>query len=405
MRPTLPCLLLLALTAPARAGERPGLDDFYDRTRDRHVGFDRCTGFCDGRRLLQALVGAQVANPSTDALRPTLAEGLRLGLDAGLREGHSVLRAAAWADLLWTNDTSEQAAQFVPEYVTRLTGFLELGESGNGALHLQGDVELAAREELEPQDFAEFQRHPYTVLDAEVEVAPTGPEVDKEAFIALPLGFSQRVRWDDLDPGGEPSELRRTLSGAFALRAFQKQKQHHYQIDAPRLTRVDWQVPAGEASAWKASLGYQRLSPDIDWLQIWLLFGWGWFDGAEDVNGFLTRVGVELDAGEDDDVGLRYDRDFALDRVERRFRALSTLRGDYRTERLRPVRLGMAYALVSVDTAGSLHVIEPEIAWRPFADLGVEIGVRLRLRVLRDLADAASFPDDQRFQFALDWLL
>ncbi|MCA9559397.1 MAG: hypothetical protein KC583_12630, partial [Myxococcales bacterium] len=80
-RPLAVCLVVASAT-PALAGDRPALDDFYARTRGRHEGFTGClVGFCDGERLLQLLLGAQVANPSTDALRPALAEGLRLGAD------------------------------------------------------------------------------------------------------------------------------------------------------------------------------------------------------------------------------------------------------------------------------------------------------------------------------------
>lgn len=400
--------LVLASTAPALAGDRPGLDDFYARTRGRHEGFTGClVGFCDGERLLQLLVGAQVANPSTDALRPTLAEGLRLGLDAGLRGGYAIARGRAWADLLWLNDTGER----LTEYVAQVTGFVPSAPPGGLGVHAQADVQVAAREELEPQDFAELQRRPYTVLDAEGELALVGPKVDKEGFVALPLGYAQRVRWDDVD-GGDVTELRRTISGAAALRAFQKENRFHHQLEAARLTRVDWEVPAGSAHAWKTQLGYQQISPDLPGIQLWLLFGWAWVDGATDDHGFVTRVGADVDFRQVEwglegphQAAAHYQRDFTLERATRRFQRLNQVRLFYGTSALDPVRVGCGYELAHVDDVGSLHVVEPEIAWRPVADLGVELGVRVRLRVRSDAAAEGAVPDDERFQFNLDWLL
>lgn len=401
------CPILLLLTATAAAQDRPGMDDFYARTRGRQAGFDRCVGYCDGTHLLQALVGAQVANPSTDALRPTLAEGPRLGLDGGIRGGYNVARARAWADLLWINDTGER----LTEYVGQLTGFLTTAPPGGLGVHAQLDARIAAREELEPQDFAELQRTPYSVLDVEGEIAAVGPMIDKEAFIAIPFGIAQRVRFDDTD-GGAVTEERRTLSGALAVRAFQKKNRHHYQLDFARLTRIDWDVPAGSASAWKAQLGYQQLSPDIPGIQLWLLFGWAWVDGARADHGFITRVGIDVDFDDLDGGGLgphlaaaHYQRDFTLNRQSLRFEALDQVRLYYGTTALGPVRLGAGYELAAVEDQGALHVLEPEIAWRPFAALGVEIGAKVRLRVRSDSDAASAIPADERFQLNLDWLL
>jgi hypothetical protein len=400
--------LAVLLALPAWADNRPGMDDFYARTRGRHEGFSDCLiGLCDGARLLQLLVGAQMANPSTDALQPALAEGLRLGLDTGIRGGYAVARARGWADLLWVNATGER----LTEYVGQVTGFMTTAPPGGLGVHLSTDVQVAARTELEPQDFAEFQANPYTVLDAEGELAIVGPKVDKEGFLVLPFGYAHRLRWRDVD-GGARTEQRRTLSAAAALRAFQKKNRFHYQLEAARLTRVDWSVPAGEASAWKAQFGYQRLSPDIPGVQLWLLFGWAWVDGAEDDHGFITRVGVDVDFMDIDGgvnvphvVSAQYQRDFALDRRTRQFRHLNQLRLYHGTTAWDPVRVGLAYELASVAEVGALHVIEPEVAWRPFDDLDVEVGVRFRIRVRSDEAADAAIPDGERFQLNLDWLL
>lgn len=397
-----------ALALPARAQDRAAMDDFYARTRGRHVGFEGCAlGYCDGWRLLQALVGAQVANPSTDVLDPALAEGLRLGLDAGLRGGYSVARARAWADLLWVGASGER----LTEYVGQLTGFMTTAGPGAPGVHLQLDTQIAAREELEPQDFAELQRNPYSVLDVEGEVALVGPKVDKEAFIALPFGVAQRVRWRDVD-GGAITEQRRTLSGAVALRAFQKKNRFHYQLELARLTHMRWDLPAGSAQAWRTQLGYQQLSPDIPGVQLWILFGWAWLDGSRDDDGFITRLGVDIDFDDLDGGGLgphlgaaHYQRDFTLARDTLRFRAVDQVRLYYGTTAWAPVRVGVGYELASVDEVGSLHVLQPQIAWQPFARLGLEIGASVRLRMRSDDAVDAAVPASQRFQLQMDWLL
>lgn len=382
---------------PAGAGERPGLDDFYERTRSRAEGFERCAGYCRDGVLLQALVGAQVANPSTDVLRPALAEGVRLGGDAGLLFGPAnIVRTRAWADLLRVQDTGD----FIADLVSQSTLFVSTAEPGGLGVHLSADVVLADRTELEPEDFAELQRTPYRLVDVEAEVAPVGPEVDKDAFIALPIGYAQRVRWDG---DGELEELRRTWSGGPALRGFPKQLRHHYQLDVGRVTRVDWETPAGEASAWQVSAGYQRLSPDIDFLQIWLLFGWGWYDGHNEANGFLARVGCELDLGEHHQVGPMYDAELVLDRRTLRFRRAHHFRGYYRTTAIDHLRLGLLYEAVAVTGEGTLHALTPEVAVRPFENLGLEFGVRYRAAFLHDLGGEGA-PDADRFNFSADWL-
>ena len=91
----------LAWTSQSHAFDHPGLDDFYARTATRSQGLTPCESWCDGEYVLRFLFGAQVANPSTDRLRPRLAEGLRLGGDAGLTLNEwSITRTRAWADWL-----------------------------------------------------------------------------------------------------------------------------------------------------------------------------------------------------------------------------------------------------------------------------------------------------------------
>ncbi|MCA9542904.1 MAG: hypothetical protein KC613_00895 [Myxococcales bacterium] len=396
----------LVLPGPVWGDEHPGMDDFYARTRGRHEGFTGCLiGLCDGQRLLQLLVGGQVANPSTDALQPALAEGVRLGADAGLRGGYQVVRARGFADLLWVNATGER----ITEYVAQATGFFTTAAPGAVGLHGQADVQLAARTELEPDDLAEFVARPYTVLDVEGELAPVGVMVDKEAFLALPLGYAHRVRWDGLD--GQEIETRRTLSGALALRAFQKQIRHHYQLEALRVTRLDWAVPAGKAHAWKGQLGYQHLSPDLPGVQLWLLFGWAWVDGLTDDHGFITRVGADVDFRTVEglpnlpaEASLHFDRDWALDRRDLRFRAVARWRAFLATTAWAAWRVGAGYEWVSVGSQGTLHAFVPEVAWRPFSGLGFEVGLRVRVRA-RSGPAAETLPDGERLQLNLDWLL
>ncbi len=391
-RSSLIAILLSASVAGAQ--QRPSLDGFYERGRSRTEGFEQCVGFCDGERVLQVLVGGQVANPSTDALRPALAEGPRLGLDAGMFfDAYSLARTQAWADLLFVNDTGDE----IVDLVSKTTGFFATG--AESALHLAADVVFAARTELEPEDFRELQRRPYRVLDVEVEAAGVGPLIDKEAALTVPVGFAQRVRWST---AGDQVETRRSWSGAVAARAFQKQKRHHYQLDFARLTRLDWTAPAGDASAWRVSAGYQRLSPDIDFMQIWLLVGWGWFDGKNDPNGFLARLGVEFDV-EVAQFGTRYDAELTLDRAERLFRRVHHFQFFSRTSHFAPWRLGLTYEAIAVDDTGTLHALTPELAVTPSWALGFELGVRYRLSVLRD-ERVESHLDDDRFNLALDFL-
>ena len=390
-------LVVLSWPSVGVGGDKPSLDDFYERGRSRAEGFEGCLGYCDGRRVLGLLLGAQLANPSVDALRPALAEGLRVGLDAGiffLDDGYSVARTKAWVDLLRIDETGE----LITDLVSQTTVFYTSGGRGEG-VHVQGDLLLADRTEIEPEDFAELQLRPYRIVDGEVEAALVTFLMDKEARLTFPVGFGQRVR---LDERGSVSEARRTVTGAVAARAFQKRVRHHYQLDMARLTHVSWETPTGDASAVKASLGYQRLSPDIDPLQIWLLFGWGWFEGEKGANGPLARVGAEVDLGGAHKLGTRYDADFALERQSRRFTRLHHLRFFYRAD-LGWFRASLGYELVAVAERGRLHALTPEIIVRPFERLGLELGVRHRLAFARE-EGGVDAPDEDRFTLSVDLL-
>jgi hypothetical protein len=220
-----------ALPAPAAADSRPALDDFYDRTRDRADGFDDCIGFCDGRRLAGFLIGVQTANPSTDELQPKLASGLRLGADLGVRGGYAnIARTKLWADLLRVHETGD----WIADLAWQTTAFAALGRPGDTGLHLSLDSALSRRTELEPSDLAQLQRRPYRAIDVEAEAALTGDKVDKDAYIAIPVGVATRLAW----PDDGRLERRTAISAALALRGFPRGIRHHYQIDVLRMKRT-----------------------------------------------------------------------------------------------------------------------------------------------------------------------
>ncbi len=208
-------LALLVLAAPAGAEPRPTLDDFYDRTRSRTEGFDECLGYCDGQHVAAFLIGAEVADPTTDAVQRAVAYGGRLGIDLGTFFGrYDIARTKLWADVLRVSETHDTITDLAWKY----TWFSAFGDPGDPGVHVSLDTLLAKRTELEPSDFAEFQLVPYRAADAELEVAPVGGKVDKDAFVALPLGVARRLRWSE--DGETTLERRTTTSAALAFRGF-----------------------------------------------------------------------------------------------------------------------------------------------------------------------------------------
>ncbi|MEZ4464031.1 MAG: hypothetical protein R3F43_05775 [bacterium] len=136
---------------------------------------------------MQLLVGAQVANPSTDALRPALAEGLRLGIDGGfMPNGQSVLRSQAYADLLVVPATGDRFTDFVwkntastaPPTTAPATGRAPVRRRRGGGSHRA--------------DPGRLRRLPAPALPPGgrrgERCAPIGPKVDKDAHVALPSG-------------------------------------------------------------------------------------------------------------------------------------------------------------------------------------------------------------------------
>lgn len=385
MRLTPIALLLLLVPDLASAQSRPTLDDFYDRTRERDDGFDDCIGYCTEHWLAGFLIGAQTANPSTDVIRPQLATGARLGIDLAGRGGYAnIARTKLWADVLRVNNTGE----WITDLAWQTTTFAALREPGQPGLHLSLDTLVAQRTELEPSDLAQLQRTPYRIFDVEAEVAPTAHKVDKDAFWALPIGIANRLRWSDT----MQMDRRTSISGALAFRGFPHGIRHHYQLDLFRLKHTSWDVDGGTASAWTISAGYQRLSPDIPELQIWLLAGYEW---AGDRSGPVVQLGAEIKLGEIE-LGPMLDEHLELDPRTAQFMRVYQGRF-YARQRIGRVRMGLAYEAVLIEDSSHLHAITPEIG---ISGLGLELTVRYRLTALEQHG-MSSAPRD-RFHVSLD---
>jgi hypothetical protein len=389
-------LSVLTLTGLAFAEPRPALDDFYDRTRSRADGFEECLGYCDGQTVAAFLIGAQVADPTTDAVQRAIAYGGRLGADFGTFFGrYDVARVKLWADILRVSETDDTITDLAAQY----SWFLATSEPGELGAHVSMDGLLAERTELEPSDFAEFQLVPYRAADVEVEVAPVADKVDKDAFLALPLGVSRRLRWrldDDVT-----LERRNAVSAAFALRGFPKQLRHHYQLDVLRVKRTTWEVLGGEADAWTLSAGYQRLSPDVEWLQIWLLGGYTWNHGANDRKGVMFQLGAETkfrtDVGSVE-IGPMFEEHFVLDQRTARFARVYDFRLYYRHS-VKIVHFGASYQGVSLEDVATLHAVTPELGVNI---LGLDLTGRYRFSFVKD--DRFDGASADRFDFAADWV-
>lgn len=378
--------ILLALVGVATADPpRPSLDDFYERTRERDDGFTNCIGYCDGRYLAALMIGAETANPSNDALQPELATGIRLGADIGLRTGNADLaRSQLWADVLRVNANGN----WITDLGWHTTAFDELGTRGHGAVDVQFDGVLARRTELQLSDVAELQQQPYTLADVEAEVAPTGPYLDKDSFLALPIGVANRLRWSD----GMTMDRRTEISGAIVARGFPKQLRHHAQLDFVRIKHTDWNVAGGRAGAWTLSTGYQHLPDGIDTLPIWALLGYEWA-GAR--SGVVAQLGGALRFGHIE-IGPSYESHFEIDPRTATFARVSSGKLRFR-QRVGPIRYGLALEALSIEARGSLEAVSPELGVLVH---GVELGLRYRFVRTQDVM----FPAE-RFNVSLDWQL
>ena len=406
-------VLLTSAGGPtAHADIRPTLDDFYERTRNRAESLENCVGFCGDDYALTLLAGGQVVNPSTDAARPLLAEGPRLGVDGTYAWGaKSLARARAWADFLHVNETGENLTEVSAE----ATGFAAIDPDDDAGLDLSEDVIAAQREEMTPDDFAQFTVHPYRVLDVETEVAPHGIQVDKDGQLAVPLGYAWRRRWavDGAEgaAGDTTEETRHTISGALALRGFQRGKRHHVQLDFARVTRTLWDTPGGELGGWALSAGYQHLSPGIDPLELWLLVGYGGYDGAgPGKSGFLAQLGGTVDLSEtpgERQIRAGYDAHFVPDRGTGRFARVKQWRLGYQ-DTWNILVFGADYEGVALDTVATLHAFTPTLGVRPLGRGMLDLGLRYRVAFAHDERRGASgkagAPDNDRLSLTADWL-
>jgi hypothetical protein len=391
--------MLVAATAAstALADPRPTLDEFYERTREREAGFDACIGYCDGTWLASFLMGAQTANPSTQAAAPRLATGIRFGVDLGVRGTRpEVVRAKLWADVLRINADGT----WITELAGHVTAFKAFeGPNDDVGLHVSFDSVAARRTELRPSDVASLQRVPYRSLDTELELAPIGPKVDKDASIALPLGVAYRLR-APLD-GGQ-LQHRTSMSGALAFRGFAKQLRTHAQLDALRVKYTRWEVAGGDAAATTLSTGYQRLPAGIDTLPLWALVGYQW---AGDRHGVVAQLGMDLPLSTpfgSFEIAPAFERHFELDPATARFRRVTAARVSLR-HRIAFVQWGVAYEAALVESQRRLHAITPELAviYRGF-ELGMQYRFIVSDEAMLDPAVMRSATPKDRFGVSLD---
>ncbi|MDB4960574.1 MAG: hypothetical protein JWP01_573 [Myxococcales bacterium] len=380
-----PLALLLLVPGPALAESRPALDDFYDRTRSRDDGFDTCIGYCSEHWLAGFLIGAQTANPSTDAAQPQVATGARLGIDLAMRGSYAnIARTKLWSDVLRVNSTGD----WITDLAWQTTAFAATAKPGEPGLHLSLDTLVAQRTELEPSDLAQLQRTPYRVFDAEAEVAPTANMVDKDAFWTLPIGIANRLRWSD----DMQVDRRTSISGAVAFRGFPNGLRHHYQLDLLRVKYTNWDVDGGGASSWTVSAGYQRLSPGIEELQIWLLAG---YEHAGERHGPIVQLGAEITLG-NFEFGPALEEHLELD--PRTAELTRVYQGRfYVHHKIDRLRWGLAYEAVLVEDSSRLHALTPELGVHL---MGLDLVVRYRLTALRD--DRMPGAPRDRFHVALD---
>lgn len=367
---------MTAGTAPTWAQPRPTLDDFFERTRERDQGFDACVGYCDGHFLATLLVGAETANPSTDADRPAPATGARLGGELGVRKGVDVARTRLWADVLRVNGDG----QWLTDVAWQVTAFKAIGhrdpDEDDEGWQLALDNVVAQHSELRPVDVARLQQVPYRSVDSEAEIAPIGPKVDKDGHLAIPVGVANRITWP-IDGG--PLERKTSVSAAIAIRGFPKDDVHHAQFDVLRLKRTAWDVPGGTATAWTISAGYQRLPVGIDTLPLWALIGYEWAGGR---SGVTAQIGMDLPlatAHGTFEIAPRFERHLEVDPMTATAMRV-TAGGIAVRHELGPVRWGVGYEAVAVEGGARIHAITPELG---VAFYGLELGLSYRFTFAR----------------------
>jgi hypothetical protein len=365
-------LLVLARVASAQ----PALDDFYERTREREHGVG------DRDRFIDLVLGIQTANPSTDALEPHVASGLRLGLDVGLRRKHDVVRTQLSADVLRVHETGD----WFTDLGWHTTAFKAYGRPRDDeGMHLSLDSVVARRTEVTPSDVSELQLVGYDMIDVEGEVTPVGPMIDKDAHLALPIGVATRLRWAD----GGGFDLRTSGSVALAARALFPGL-GHAQLDFVRVKHTEWDAAMTQASAWTVSTGYQRLPKGIDTLPIWLLVGYEWAGPKE---GAVFQFGGAFELPEMS-IGPSFERHFELDPVTGTFARVDT--GRLAVHGQHDVLVwGVALESITIAGRGSLRAVTPQLGARY---RGLALVAQLRAAWASDLMYPAN-----RFSLGLDW--
>jgi hypothetical protein len=368
--------VVVLLVVARAASAQPALDDFYERTRDREHGVG------DHDRFVDLLLGIQTANPSTDALVPHVASGLRLGVNAGLRREHDVVRTQLSADVLRVHETGD----WFTDLGWHTTAFKTYGRPRDDeGMHLSLDSVIARRTEVRPSDVSELQLVGYDMIDVEGEVTPMGPMIDKDAHLALPIGVATRLRWAD----GGGFDLRTSGSVALAARSLFPGL-GHAQLDFVRVKHTEWDAAMTQASAWTVSAGYQRLPKGIDTLPIWLLVGYEWAGPKE---GAVFQFGGAFELPELS-IGPSFERHFELDPVTATFARVDTARLAVRGQH-EVLVWGVALESITIAGRGSLRAVTPQLGARY---RGLALVAQLRAAWASDLMYPAN-----RFSLGLDW--
>jgi hypothetical protein len=182
------------------------------------------------------------------------------------------------------------------------------------------------------------------------------------------------------------------------MRGFPRQLRSHLQFDVLRVKYTNWDVLGGSASSWTFSTGYQRLSPDVWWLTLWLLGG---YEVAGDRHGPVTKVGAEIHFAAAHGVvelGPAFDEHLELDPRMATFARVYQGRL-YVHHKIGFVRWGVAYEAAAIEHGSRLQGLTPELE---LSYRGFSLGLRYRFSVLRDVTIPGA-PQD-RFNLSLDRL-
>lgn len=406
--------------AAASAQLGPALDDFFERTRAREDDFAACP---DCARVARLVAGAVSATPTTPG-GARLATGARLGVALATRGGaHDSARATLWADVLRVHHDGS----WMSDLGARVTVFHAWGRPrDDGGLHLSVDAVAGRRTELRLMEVARLQRDPYRLVDAELELAPIGPRIDKDGNLALPVGVAHRAR-APIGGGATRLDQRLAVSGAIAFRGFPKHRRTHAQLDFARVKQTWWQVPGGAARATTLSAGYQRLPTGIDTLPLWALVGYQWARTtdvlapspgmmsrpADGRGAFVAQLGMDLPLAVGDRSTLSlapaFERALELDPRDAAFRHVTAARVGLGLERPLSanvhLRAALTYEAALVEGDQRVHTLTPALT---LSLRGFDVGLQHRLVLASAGADPGADPamatraPRSRFQLGVD---